>query len=668
MRATDITTPMLLLTDQEKQAAQDNFSMAYACKNQGDYAGALLYYTAAAKVGHPGAQNNLAVMYRRGEGVSKDDQIAFQLYLEAARHGNAVAQRNVGRSYFNGTGTAADFASALAWLELAWENKDVKACVILSQIYGRSPHKDSEKEALWRNRAAGLGDEESWKWLEQHPEASADPEYLRRLHLSMPPMAPDRQLMSQHREFYRYKDIMPMAAAILGSRLYYLCSGGELCVSHVDGSCARLLGQVPLREDAWRIAVSSVGIFLHANTRVSGEQVLLIKQFSLDGREAAEHCLPMGSDSADILDIVDHIIYFCMDQGPFKSSLYAYDTSARTCRVLYSRASNIGDLYANREYLVFRAQYSAGDTSKLGWMLYQLSTGQIRCLDNSLSPENLLDHPEFYDRSSPAYVEESFTRDIVFFDLGRDIVWTERSAQEPGGKVRYWEPRPLTGDWGQLMPDMPIWRLDDNAWSGVNSGQRYFDGDRLFVAPSYRHFYGCTRTGEIHHWDMSGSSGDCDHFLVAGDLLLLDVDAHGEKLYRADPKPSAPLRDGWLSVVPAAERPAERQQQVPPAPKPQGGRISGGAASLLELEVEKSLTATNINYGILTLGSKFHIGFGIPVSVVFNGSCYSGKTHSTSKGRVDGLRQLFSDHVLAQGDVLRARYDPLEAAIYLTRL
>ena len=80
------------------------------------------------------------------------------------------------------------------------------------------------------------------------------------------------------------------------------------------------------------------------------------------------------------------------------------------------------------------------------------------------------------------------------------------------------------------------------------------------------------------------------------------------------------------------------------------------------------MTATNLNYGILTMGSRFHIGFGVPVTVFLDDGIYSGKTHSTAKGRVDGLKQLFTDSALALGDVLRARYVASEGAIYLYRL
>lgn len=662
MRATDITAAMLLLTDQEKQEAAAHFKQGLACGRQEDYAGALLHYTAAAKMGHAGAQNNLAQLYRKGQGVARNDQIAFQLYLDAARHGNLVAQRNVSFLYLRGEGTSKDFETAVAWLETAAERDSVDACLMLADYYQSDGHKDLEKEAFWRRRAAELGDEASRQWVAQCSESQAEPEYLRRRELSMPPMDRARALSSQHREFYSLTWSLP-TAAVLGDRLYYLCQNA-LCVSGLDGSGARILCE-NLESD--NLTVSSAGVFLYSAQWADDRDLLLVQHLGLDGRRIGEYSLDADEYTCGRLYVVDDNLYYDVGKNG-KRQLRVYNTTTRTGRILYDRAAEITRLFANERFLVFQARYENGELDGMGWMLCELATGRVTCLDCALSPEQVLDCPDCYDEDSIFYEEDPTSRRIIAFDMAREILWTERHVPEAGGTSLYWEPRPLDAevkDWHKLVPGVPIWRLDREAWRDASGGQIYFDGDRLFAAPIYHKFYGGARTGEICHWDMSHGHGACEYFLVVGDLLLLDVDAYGEKVYRACPEPSAPIGESWRNTLP----PKPEVRPVSPSGPVTISRFTGSQEpQTWDLEAEKALTATNLNYGILTMGSRFHIGFGVPVTVFLDDGIYSGKTHSTAKGRVDGLKQLFTDSALALGDVLRARYVASEGAIYLYRL
>jgi TPR repeat protein len=67
---------------------------------------ALLKSAASANISD--AQYDLANCYESGEGVDKDDRLAFEWYLRAALHGNAQSVWEVGRCYYFGIGIAQD--------------------------------------------------------------------------------------------------------------------------------------------------------------------------------------------------------------------------------------------------------------------------------------------------------------------------------------------------------------------------------------------------------------------------------------------------------------------------------------------------------------------------------------------------------------------------------
>ena len=61
-----------------------------------------------ARGGNVIAQNNVAILYDRGQGVEKDSGKAFHWYRKAAEQGHSHAQYNPGRMYDNGEGVERD--------------------------------------------------------------------------------------------------------------------------------------------------------------------------------------------------------------------------------------------------------------------------------------------------------------------------------------------------------------------------------------------------------------------------------------------------------------------------------------------------------------------------------------------------------------------------------
>jgi len=65
------------------------------------------------------AQNNLGLMYRDGQGVSKDYAEALAWFRKAAERGHPQAQFNLGNMYLKGQGVKPDRVEAKKWFTKA---------------------------------------------------------------------------------------------------------------------------------------------------------------------------------------------------------------------------------------------------------------------------------------------------------------------------------------------------------------------------------------------------------------------------------------------------------------------------------------------------------------------------------------------------------------------
>ena len=80
--------------------------------------------------GRAWACSNLAVRYRDGDGVEKDDEKAFFIFEEAAHQGYVPACHELGACYYLGRGVERNYALALEWY-----GRGVKAGFALSQYH-----------------------------------------------------------------------------------------------------------------------------------------------------------------------------------------------------------------------------------------------------------------------------------------------------------------------------------------------------------------------------------------------------------------------------------------------------------------------------------------------------------------------------------------------------
>jgi len=147
---------------------KSQFELAWAHQNgrrnvSKDWKAAFDWYSRAAAQGYAKAQDNLAFMYAKGDGVKKDDVTAFQWYQKAASQGDLVAERNLGWRYEEGIGVPQDYIAAVVWLRKAAEQGDGRSQLALALIYakGRGVQVDHVMAYAWALVAQATGDQSS---------------------------------------------------------------------------------------------------------------------------------------------------------------------------------------------------------------------------------------------------------------------------------------------------------------------------------------------------------------------------------------------------------------------------------------------------------------------------------------------------------------------------
>jgi len=77
---------------------------------------------AEAEEGDAKAQNNLGVMYAKGQGVDQDFKEAVKWYQKAADQGDAMAQTSCAVMYYKGEEVEQNYVTAYAWCNIAATN------------------------------------------------------------------------------------------------------------------------------------------------------------------------------------------------------------------------------------------------------------------------------------------------------------------------------------------------------------------------------------------------------------------------------------------------------------------------------------------------------------------------------------------------------------------
>jgi len=92
-------------------------------------------YQADAERGDAQAQLALAQMYKNGQGVPKNDELAFEWFMKAAEQGDAQAQYEVAHMYKNGLGTPKNLELTFEWFHRAAVQDHALAQFYLGLMY-----------------------------------------------------------------------------------------------------------------------------------------------------------------------------------------------------------------------------------------------------------------------------------------------------------------------------------------------------------------------------------------------------------------------------------------------------------------------------------------------------------------------------------------------------
>ncbi|WP_417713484.1 caspase family protein [Pseudophaeobacter arcticus] len=130
--------------------------LARAYDKAEDLQQALSYYRTASAAQDPMAQTNLALMYRRGQGVTQDDQIAVGLLKRAADQGYPIAETQLGWMYEKGRAVPQDDALAVFWYRKAANRDHPRAQYNLAWMYenGRGVSQSYSRAFSWYQKAA----------------------------------------------------------------------------------------------------------------------------------------------------------------------------------------------------------------------------------------------------------------------------------------------------------------------------------------------------------------------------------------------------------------------------------------------------------------------------------------------------------------------------------
>jgi len=93
----------------------------------------------AAEKGHQYAQYTLATLYFNGDGVVKNLQVAFDLYLKAAEQGNSFAQLMISKFYYDGLIYSSDKEKSYFWILLSAANKNSDAKKLIELVEKQIP-------------------------------------------------------------------------------------------------------------------------------------------------------------------------------------------------------------------------------------------------------------------------------------------------------------------------------------------------------------------------------------------------------------------------------------------------------------------------------------------------------------------------------------------------
>lgn len=142
----------------------------------GGRARAIQLYTAAAEAGVAQAAHNLGFLFLEGRGLPRDAQQAAVWITRAAEGGVPESQYNLGLMYFRGDGVPRQPYTALQWTRRSAQAGYLPAQKAVGRLYMtglQEMGQDLQEATAWLSLAAGRGDAEARRWLQQVERAQA---------------------------------------------------------------------------------------------------------------------------------------------------------------------------------------------------------------------------------------------------------------------------------------------------------------------------------------------------------------------------------------------------------------------------------------------------------------------------------------------------------------
>lgn len=139
--------------------AENKLEDGIAAVEQKDFKTAVQIFRNLADQGNAEAQYNLAILYRQGEGVKKNNSVALEWFEKSAQQGLASAQYYLGHLYDTGDSVSKDPVKAVTWYKQAAEKGNPLAQSNLGVAYasGEGVQQDIIKAYVWFSLAASQG-------------------------------------------------------------------------------------------------------------------------------------------------------------------------------------------------------------------------------------------------------------------------------------------------------------------------------------------------------------------------------------------------------------------------------------------------------------------------------------------------------------------------------
>ena len=452
------------------------------------------------------------------------------------------------------------------------------------------------------------------------------------------------------------------------ARLYYINTSdwehSYLCSSDSQGNNIKIITDLGKSYFHSYIFVNYTGIYIY---RTGESDKLIVLHLWFDGKCISECCQEGDCEDGEQISNIyfyDNCVYFVYTND-FKNicQIRRMFIDEKRIDTIYEKATYIHRLYATKTKIFFLAEYENYDISSgKVWMILDISRKNIECLSNPYcNPEDVIYNPDVYDEESPRYNEKcNYNRNITFIDLDRDIFWSKQTCNEgQEGCIDYWQPHRLWGNRDVVIDNMPIWKMVDLP---DFFDREYFDGTYHYYTNHYTKLISSDIFGNKYNLSPIGNShGECDKFEMHSDCLYVDMTASKQKQYKLGIERCIPVRDTWfndkldkdvIELYYNSKKPPKKETHYTINP---------------DLYIEKTIGNTDIKYNIITLGAKFHIGFNEAVTICIENNKYELKTHKTVKGRIDGLKKLYTENNILFGDVLKVTYYKDNNIIYLEK-